>query len=968
MAKNSKIVYACVAVTTLLAISMGAFAVAQSHESEAGTYTVEFIYDGGSSVQKDIPAGTTINPIREPTLAGYTFTGWFEDMNLTKKFDFSKVINGNLILYGCFVQKDQPIPTYTITFDTRGGSDIPTQHIKAGQTPAYPVPKKELASFVGWFTTPYKAETLDMQGEFHFGPIYNDWVLFAGWKEVESTCTIEFIVDGESTKKDIPVGTTISPPQEPTRSGHLFAGWFEDVNLTRKFDFSQIVSESTVLYGGFTEGNSGVPIKFTISFDSMGGSKVPAQVIDSGKTPTYTIPYRGEDWAFVGWFINPFKAENQDGTGEFQFESPIYNNWILFAGWKYTGIAKAPDYTVVFYTNCEVSMDYVYLDKGDRIPTPKIITQVGFEQLGWFLDREWTKKWNFNNTVDNTIAVDGVISLYLGWETTVYEKYQGPVMASNPKVYIGTSTNAEARTYSYTYYLGVSTDTVVASLTGDPIPNMGGTSVTMGEIDIVGTTVTQFVSKTIASGSSTTTIKESGSTGDVLSVIGSTMGMFGILPPPAGPIATVLGGVFSIAGILTPEEQTSISNWNSTSMTTGSSSAITAAKATALFKGQEFKYVNLKDYVGYFVVGSVEYMQTEVYSFDGRYLGSYISYNTFNCDTKWLTASSKEAFHKEIISPVKISLDTIHQDHKIFVQKMRAEIGDSVVVVSSVDDLSRIRYEPGRTYALVNTIDLKNYGATWNAIPSFNGEFYGNGHAILNMNISSTASTYSSNLNLGLFGSIGKAGTVKDLSLVDARITVKSTHDGSGFISAGAISGYNAGTIDNCSVYDCYIEINRNKAYTGSIVGESDGTITNCRAIHPELFSNADMGGIVGKSTGKVTKCLVTGNEKGYALLTLWGSKISRSLGGLVGYGVGAEITESTVLNTKFVYKGDNLKPCLGFIVGYIEGGEIKSVACDWDHTPATKASYYMIEKSCDRTYVFSKWYGGYVSKTTRVV
>ena len=72
-------------------------------------------------------------------------------------------------------------------------------------------------------------------------------------------------------------------------------------------------------------------------------------------------------------------------------------------------------------------------------------------------------------------------------------------------------------------------------------------------------------------------------------------------------------------------------------------------------------------------------------------------------------------------------------------------------------------------------------------IPNFTGLFDGQGQTIANLTIASTAE------NVGLFGSIGGAGVVRNLNLADVTVS------GPGSQFVGTLAGTNAGTISNVS-------------------------------------------------------------------------------------------------------------------------------------------------------------------------
>ncbi|MBR4329128.1 MAG: InlB B-repeat-containing protein, partial [Candidatus Riflebacteria bacterium] len=132
----------------------------------------------------------------EPTKEGYTFTGWAIKANASETDTIYRVGTANnkytlnsietVKLYAQW----QPI-TYTVTFNTNGGSSIDTQTVQHGKLAEQPkdAPTKEDYSFAGWYTD-NKYTT-----EFNFAKtqitknttIYAKWVLDAHYAKIDGT-------------------------------------------------------------------------------------------------------------------------------------------------------------------------------------------------------------------------------------------------------------------------------------------------------------------------------------------------------------------------------------------------------------------------------------------------------------------------------------------------------------------------------------------------------------------------------------------------------------------------------------------------------------------------------------------------------------------------------------------------------------------------------------------------------------
>ena len=150
------------------------------------------------------------------------------------------------------------------------------------------------------------------------------------------------------------------------------------------------------------------------------------------------------------------------------------------------------------------------------------------------------------------------------------------------------------------------------------------------------------------------------------------------------------------------------------------------------------------------------------------------------------------------------------------------------------------------------TADIDLTGKNWTPIGTsfsnkYTGTFDGGGHTIKGL----TVTTYDQ--FVGLFGSIGNAGTVKNVMMEDVQIT---SNRSSGF--AGGVAGYSDGTIENCSVSGSV----SGTMYVGGVVGAQwEGSITGCSS-SATVKGMVDVGGVVGQTNGgaTLTACYATGN------------------------------------------------------------------------------------------------------------
>lgn len=154
-----------------------------------------------------------------------------------------------------------------------------------------------------------------------------------------------------------------------------------------------------------------------------------------------------------------------------------------------------------------------------------------------------------------------------------------------------------------------------------------------------------------------------------------------------------------------------------------------------------------------------------------------------------------------------------------------------------------------------------NYTAIGTYEHPFKGTFDGQGYTVSGIRIYKKYTTSNkSYMDQGLFGYVGKGGTVKRVNLADTRITA--------YTSGGGIAGraYHS-TIEDCSVSnDVWIYAVENGADDqGGIVGCSQsGTVSRCisratLAIKSGLTSCNSFGGIVGDNNNIIEDCIAIG-------------------------------------------------------------------------------------------------------------
>ena len=178
-----------------------------------GAYTVTFQSEGGSEVASQIRANTPADQPADPTKEGYTFIGWY---NGESEWNFETPVATDLTLTAKW-QLNQ----YTITFDTAGGSEVPsiTQDYGTAITP--PAARTRTGyTFVGWDR---ESPTTMPAG---------DMTITARWQVNQYTITFKPENGGQDIVIKQDYGTAITAPANPTKTGYTFAGWDKTIPTT----------------------------------------------------------------------------------------------------------------------------------------------------------------------------------------------------------------------------------------------------------------------------------------------------------------------------------------------------------------------------------------------------------------------------------------------------------------------------------------------------------------------------------------------------------------------------------------------------------------------------------------------------------------------------------------------------------------------------------------------------------------
>jgi uncharacterized repeat protein (TIGR02543 family) len=353
---------------------------------QINTYTVTFESNQGTSVLPiTTEYNTTITQPIDPTKVGHTFGGWYSDLTLTVPFVFTSSITQSMTLYAKW-----NINSYTMTFNSMGGSPINPVTQNYGSQITVPNPAKEGYDFAGWYTS----ETYTTLYTVTTMPDTNTTV-FAKW--TASPYSITFNSNGGTVVSSISANynDVVTKPAAPTKVGHTFVDWYSDITLNTPFVFTTMPVGGATLYAKWSVN------EYTITFVVNGGTPIDPMI--AAHNAVIMAPATTK----AGYTFQGFYTEATFDT-LYTFNQMGSSNITLYVKWL------PIQYSIQFISNGGSEVDTIYGILDETITKPVDPTKQGHIFDGWYTESEFTTPFVFDK-----MPLEGA-TLFAKWMINTY--------------------------------------------------------------------------------------------------------------------------------------------------------------------------------------------------------------------------------------------------------------------------------------------------------------------------------------------------------------------------------------------------------------------------------------------------------------------------------------------------------------------------------------------------------------------
>ena len=357
-------------------------------------------------------SGSQVNfPSYSPEKAGYKFSGWYFDRNLSEKVEDNYTIgNENVDFYAKYTPK-----TYTVTWknwdETVVNTDANVQHGTTVATPANPTRADDnqyTYTFKHWSTTKNGEAATDLTE-----PVTADRTYYAVYEATLRKHTVTWKNWDETvvnTDANVQHGTTVATPANPTRADdnqytYTFKHWSTTKNGEAATDLTEPVTTNRTYYAVYNK----TPKQYTVTYkigEATHGT--PTDYAYDTIVNVENIPVK-EGYTFSGWKTTDVTVPE----GSNQFTMPDKN--VVFKG-SWTANTNTA-YKVQHYQQNLEDTGYTLANTEEKTGTTgATVIATKKDYSGFTYDEN-----NAENVVSGEVTADGKLVLKLYYTRNSYK-------------------------------------------------------------------------------------------------------------------------------------------------------------------------------------------------------------------------------------------------------------------------------------------------------------------------------------------------------------------------------------------------------------------------------------------------------------------------------------------------------------------------------------------------------------------
>jgi uncharacterized repeat protein (TIGR02543 family) len=224
-----------------------------------------------------------------------------------------------------------------------------------------------------------------------------------------SRYTITFDSRGGSALQPISgdEGSAVPKPADPEKTGCTFLGWFSAAEGGIPYAWPHTLTGDVTMYAHWQDGSEPGLSRFTITFDSRGGSALQPISGDEGSAVPKPADPAKTGCTFLGWF------SAAEGGTLYAWPHTLTANVTMYAHWQDGSEPGLSQYTITFDSRGGLALQPISGEEGLEVPKPADPVKTGCIFLGWYSAAEGGTLYAWPHTLT------GYVFMYARWQSTI---------------------------------------------------------------------------------------------------------------------------------------------------------------------------------------------------------------------------------------------------------------------------------------------------------------------------------------------------------------------------------------------------------------------------------------------------------------------------------------------------------------------------------------------------------------------